>query len=114
MPHSGPCSLYGVLGRVGEAYFQMINDKGGLNGRKIKFLTLDDAYSAPKCVEATRRLVERTAIRNAETTPCDCSRLSGRARKLRIRTVAAASIAASAMSTVTAAAARNSGGRVEI
>ncbi len=62
MPHSGPGSLYGVLGRVGEAYFQMINDKGGLNGRKIKFLTLDDAYSAPKCVEATRRLVEQEEV----------------------------------------------------
>ena len=56
VPHSGPGSLYGVLGRVGEAYFQMLNEKGGINGRKVKFLTLDDAYSAPKCVEATRRL----------------------------------------------------------
>ena len=62
VPHSGPGSLYGVLGRVGEAYFQMINDKGGLNGRKIEFLTLDDAYSAPKCVEATRRLVEQEEV----------------------------------------------------
>jgi ABC-type branched-subunit amino acid transport system substrate-binding protein len=62
VPHSGPGSLYGVLGRVGEAYFQMINDKGGLNGRKIKFLTMDDAYSAPKCVEATRRLVEQEEV----------------------------------------------------
>jgi ABC-type branched-subunit amino acid transport system substrate-binding protein len=62
VPHSGPGSLYGVLGRVGEAYFQMINDKGGLNGRKINFFTLDDAYSAPKCVEATRRLVEQEEV----------------------------------------------------
>ena len=62
VPHSGPGSLYGVLGRVGEAYFQMINDKGGLNGRKIRFLTMDDAYSAPKCVEATRRLVEQEEV----------------------------------------------------
>ena len=62
VPHSGPGSLYGVLGRVGEAYFQMINDKGGLNGRKIQFLTMDDAYSAPKCVEATRRLVEQEEV----------------------------------------------------
>ena len=62
VPHSGPGSLYGVLGRVGEAYFQMINDKGGLNGRKITFLTLDDAYSAPRCVEATRRLVEQEEV----------------------------------------------------
>jgi ABC-type branched-subunit amino acid transport system substrate-binding protein len=62
VPHSGPGSLYGVLGRVGEAYFQMLNDKGGINGRKVKFLTLDDAYSAPKCVEATRRLVEQEEV----------------------------------------------------
>ena len=62
VPHSGPGSLYGVLGRVGEAYFQMLNEKGGINGRKIKFLTMDDAYSAPKCVEATRRLVEQEEV----------------------------------------------------
>jgi len=62
VPHSGPGSLYGVIGRVGEAYFQMLNDKGGINGRKIRFLTLDDAYSAPKCVEATRRLVEQEEV----------------------------------------------------
>src|ERR1700736_3309553 len=62
VPHSGPGSLYGVLGRVGEAYFQMLNEQGGLNGRKITFLTLDDAYSAPKCVEATRRLVEQDEV----------------------------------------------------
>jgi ABC-type branched-subunit amino acid transport system substrate-binding protein len=62
VPHSGPGSLYGVLGRVGEAYFQMLNDKGGINGRKIKFFTMDDAYSAPKCVEATRRLVEQEEV----------------------------------------------------
>src|ERR1700744_6540272 len=62
VPHSGPGSLYGVLGRIGEAYFQMLNDQGGINGRKIKFLTMDDAYSAPKCVEATRRLVEQEEV----------------------------------------------------
>src|ERR1700739_1676588 len=63
VPHSGPGSLYGVLGRVGEAYFQMLNEtKGGINGRKMQFLTLDDAYSAPKCVEATRRLVEQEEV----------------------------------------------------
>ena len=62
VPHSGPGSLYGVLGRVGEAYFQMVNEKGGINGRKVKFLTMDDAYSAPKCVEATRRLVEQDEV----------------------------------------------------
>jgi ABC-type branched-subunit amino acid transport system substrate-binding protein len=62
VPHSGPGSLYGVLGRIGEAYFQMLNEKGGINGRKIKFFTMDDAYSAPKCVEATRRLVEQEEV----------------------------------------------------
>jgi ABC-type branched-subunit amino acid transport system substrate-binding protein len=62
VPHSGPGSLYGVLGRVGEAYFQMLNDKGGINGRKVKFITLDDSYSAPKAVEATRRLVEQEEV----------------------------------------------------
>src|ERR1700746_2393296 len=62
VPHSGPGALYGVLGRVGEAYFQMLNEKGGINGRKVTFLTLDDAYSAPKCVEATRRLVEQEEV----------------------------------------------------
>lgn len=62
IPHSGPGSLYGVLGRVGEAYFQTLNEKGGINGRKIKFLTMDDSYSAPKAVEATRRLVEQDEV----------------------------------------------------
>src|SRR6201747_2510426 len=62
VPHSGPGSLYGVLGRGGEAYFQMLNEKGGINGRKIKFFTMDDAYSPPKCVEATRRLVEQEEV----------------------------------------------------
>jgi len=62
VPHSGPGSLYGVLGRVGVSYFQMLNENGGINGRKVKFLTLDDAYSAPKCVEATRRLVEQEEV----------------------------------------------------
>jgi ABC-type branched-subunit amino acid transport system substrate-binding protein len=62
VPHSGPGSLYGVLGRVGEAYFKMLNEKGGINGRKVTFLTLDDSYSAPKAVEATRRLVEQEEV----------------------------------------------------
>jgi ABC-type branched-subunit amino acid transport system substrate-binding protein len=62
VPHSGPGSLYGVIGRVGEAYFKMLNEKGGINGRKVTFFTLDDAYSAPKAVEATRRLVEQEEV----------------------------------------------------
>ncbi len=62
VPHSGPGSIYGVLGRVGEAYFQMLNENGGINGRQIKFFTMDEAYSPPKCVEATRRLVEQEEV----------------------------------------------------
>ncbi|HWW48181.1 MAG TPA: ABC transporter substrate-binding protein [Xanthobacteraceae bacterium] len=62
VPHSGPGSLYGVLGRVGAAYFEMLNEKGGINGRKIKFISADDAYSAPKAVEQTRRLVEQEEV----------------------------------------------------
>src|ERR1700739_2424687 len=62
VPHSGPGSLYGVLGRVGEGYFPMLNENGVINGSKIKFFTMDDAYSAPKAVEATRRLVEQEEV----------------------------------------------------
>src|SRR5258708_1955006 len=62
VPHSGPGSLYGVLGRVGEAYFQMLNEKGGITVRKVKFFTMDDGYSGPKCVEATGRLVEQEEV----------------------------------------------------
>jgi branched-chain amino acid transport system substrate-binding protein len=58
MPYSGPASAYGVIGRTEAAYFKMINDQGGINGRKINFITLDDAYSPPKTVEQVRRLVE--------------------------------------------------------
>ncbi|WP_249225679.1 ABC transporter substrate-binding protein [Tardiphaga alba] len=62
IPHSGAGSLYGVIGRTQAAYFQMLNEKGGINGRKINFQSLDDAYSAPKAVEATRRLVEQDEV----------------------------------------------------
>lgn len=58
MPYSGPGSAYGVIGQVQAAYFKMINDKGGINGRKINFISYDDAYSPPKAVEQTRKLVE--------------------------------------------------------
>jgi branched-chain amino acid transport system substrate-binding protein len=58
MPYSGPASAYGVIGRTEAAYFKMINDQGGINGRKINFISLDDAYSPPKTVEQVRRLVE--------------------------------------------------------
>jgi branched-chain amino acid transport system substrate-binding protein len=62
MPYSGPASAYGVIGRVDLAYFQMINDMGGINGRKINLISLDDGYSPPKTVEQTRRLVEQEHV----------------------------------------------------
>src|SRR5271155_1292989 len=58
MPYSGPASAYGVIGRTEASYFKMINEQGGINGRKINFISLDDGYSPPKTVEQTRRLVE--------------------------------------------------------
>src|SRR5215831_7938272 len=57
-PYSGPASAYGVNGKAITAFWDMINDTGGINGRKIKFLTLDDGYSPPKTVECIRQLVE--------------------------------------------------------
>ena len=62
MPYSGPLSSYGVIGRAEAAYFRMINDAGGINGRKLNFISLDDAYSPPKTVEQTRRLVEEEHV----------------------------------------------------
>ena len=58
MPYSGPASAYGVIGRVEAAYFRKINDEGGINGRKIDFISYDDGYSPPKTVEQARKLVE--------------------------------------------------------
>jgi len=62
MPYSGPASAYGTIGRVEAAYFKKVNDEGGVNGRKINFLSIDDAYSPPKTVEMTRRLVEQDEV----------------------------------------------------
>ncbi|MFO1115402.1 MAG: ABC transporter substrate-binding protein [Beijerinckiaceae bacterium] len=62
MPHSGPASVNGVIGRAYEAYFRMVNEQGGINGRKVTFFTEDDAFSPPKTVEATRRLVEQEGV----------------------------------------------------
>lgn len=62
MPYSGPLSSYGIEGRAEEAYFKMINEKGGVNGRKITLVSLDDAFSPPKTVEATRRMVEQDVV----------------------------------------------------
>ena len=62
MPYSGPVSAYGVIGRTEAAYFKMINEQGGVNGRKINLISLDDAYSPPKTVEQVRRLVEEERV----------------------------------------------------
>src|SRR5712691_7311784 len=62
MPYSGPASAYGTIGRSEAAYFKMINEHGGVNGRKIEFVTLDDGYSPPKTVEQVRKLVEQEEV----------------------------------------------------
>src|SRR5450756_109191 len=62
MPYSGPASAYGVIGRTEAAYFKKINDAGGINGRKIDFVSYDDAYSPPKAVEQARKLVESDEV----------------------------------------------------
>src|ERR1700759_4026883 len=62
MPYSGPASAYGGIGKTEEAYFKMINDKGGIKGRKINFISYDDGYSPPKAVEQVRKLVESDEV----------------------------------------------------
>jgi len=61
-PYSGPASAYGINGKVHAAYFAMINEKGGINGRKIKYITRDDSYSPPKTVELVRQMVEQDQV----------------------------------------------------
>jgi len=60
--YSGPASAYGVIGKTEEAYFKMINDAGGINGRKINFISYDDGYSPPKTVEQVRKLIESDEV----------------------------------------------------
>jgi ABC-type branched-subunit amino acid transport system substrate-binding protein len=62
VPYSGPASAYGTVGKSIGAYFDKINAEGGINGRKITYVSLDDAYSPPRAVEATRRLVEQEQV----------------------------------------------------
>jgi len=62
MPYSGPASAYGVIGKTEDAYFKKINAEGGINGRKINFVTYDDGYSPPKTVEQARKLVESDEV----------------------------------------------------
>jgi ABC-type branched-subunit amino acid transport system substrate-binding protein len=62
MPYSGPASAYGTIGKLHQAYFKMINEAGGINGRKVNLISLDDGYSPPKTVEQVRRLVEQDEV----------------------------------------------------
>ena len=62
MSYSGPASAYGVQGQCQLAFFKMINEQGGINGRKLRLISLDDGYSPPKTVEQTRKLVEQEEV----------------------------------------------------
>jgi branched-chain amino acid transport system substrate-binding protein len=62
MPYSGPVSAFGALGKGEVAYFKMVNERGGINGRKVNLISLDDSYAPPKTVEQTRRLVESDEV----------------------------------------------------
>ena len=62
LPLSGPASAYSAIGKTAAAYFNMINELGGINGRRIVFLQLDDGYSPPKTMEQTRKLVEKDNV----------------------------------------------------
>ncbi len=62
LPYSGPASAYGQIGRAQAAYFKALNDRGGINGRKINFITTDDGFSPPKAVEMARKLVEQDEV----------------------------------------------------
>ncbi|QQO18005.1 ABC transporter substrate-binding protein [Bradyrhizobium diazoefficiens] len=62
MPYSGPVSAFGALGKGEVGYFRMLNEKGGINGRKVNLISLDDSYAPPKSVEQTRRLVESDEV----------------------------------------------------
>jgi branched-chain amino acid transport system substrate-binding protein len=62
MPYSGPALSYGTIGRSEAAYFAMINEQGGINGRKINFISRDDGYSPPKTLEQARQLVEQEEV----------------------------------------------------
>ena len=62
LPYSGPASAYGQIGRAEAAYFKYLNERGGINGRKINLISLDDGFSPPKAVENIRRLVEQDEV----------------------------------------------------
>src|SRR5215831_6247835 len=62
VPYSGPASAFGVWGRVMQAWFRMLNDSGGINGRKIDLTSLDNSFAPPKALEASRKLVESVGV----------------------------------------------------
>ena len=62
MPYSGPASAYGTIGKLQAAYFKMLNEQGGINGRKVTLISLDDGYSPPRAVEQVRKLVEQGEV----------------------------------------------------
>ena len=62
MPYSGPASAYGIIGKTESAYFNMLNEQGGINGRSVNFISRDDSYSPPKTVEQVRKLVEQDNV----------------------------------------------------
>lgn len=62
VPYSGPVSAYGIIGKVQAAYFKSLNEEGGINGRKVNYISYDDAYSPPKTVEQARKLVESDEV----------------------------------------------------
>ena len=62
MPYSGPYSVYGQIGKAEQAYFAKVNAEGGINGRKVELISLDDGYVPPKALEQTRRLVEQEQV----------------------------------------------------
>src|SRR5258707_5468294 len=68
VPYSGPASAFSSYGRVMTGYFQMLNEKGGINGRKVNLISLDNAFSPPKAIEQSRKLVE-----NDEVLAEDCT-----------------------------------------
>jgi branched-chain amino acid transport system substrate-binding protein len=73
-PYSGPASSYGIIGKGIDAYFKMVNEQGGINGRMVKFISFDDGYSPPKTVEVVRQLVEQEkvfAMFQTLGTPCN-------------------------------------------
>src|SRR5437879_10770511 len=62
VPYSGPASAFSSYGRIMTGYFQMLNEKGGINGRKVNLISLDNAFSPPKAVEQARKLVEDDGV----------------------------------------------------